>query len=152
MKPNYFKVLLLLAFGGFALMLIDVRYMHRDILGDEWQSWIPLIVSAGGMIVTGLVLITPRARFIAVSVYLAGAISGVYGAYLHSEGDVGRFMDLFASRDFVVYADDGDERRGEKEHESKNMEPPLLAPLGLAGLCAFATVGAMGVGDSTEGK
>lgn len=152
MKDANSRLLLMLVLGGFALMLVDVRHMHRDVLSDEWQTWIPIFVSIIGMIVTAAVLFSLKLRPAAYFVYIVGAISGIYGSYLHSDGDVGRVTDLFASREIVAYAKDGDEAYESRNQESEGVEPPLLAPLGLAGLCAFGIVGVMGLSQQKEEK
>jgi len=29
--------------GGVALLLCELRFEHREVLGETWRSWIPLI-------------------------------------------------------------------------------------------------------------
>jgi len=29
--------------GGMALLLCELRFEHREVLGETWRSWIPLI-------------------------------------------------------------------------------------------------------------
>ena len=40
--------------GGVALLLCELRFEHREVLGETWRSWIPLIYAAvtllGGLV------------------------------------------------------------------------------------------------------
>ncbi|NOG39075.1 MAG: hypothetical protein HND43_06730, partial [Armatimonadetes bacterium] len=40
-------VLYLLA-GGFLLTAIEVRYLHREVLREHWQAWVPVAYGALG--------------------------------------------------------------------------------------------------------
>ena len=32
--------------GGVALLLFELRFEHREVLGETWHSWIPLVYSS----------------------------------------------------------------------------------------------------------
>ena len=32
--------------GGLALLLCELRFEHREVLGETWHSWIPLVYAA----------------------------------------------------------------------------------------------------------
>ena len=151
MKQHHFSSLLLfLVAGGFLLMLIDVRHMHREILTEYWQSWIPIIISILGFFVTVALIKIKKLKFLAVLIYLSGVGAGLYGSYLHSEGEINKYFDLFASKETVAYALDKDEYENEKQENEKEESPPLLAPLGLSGLCVFGLVGALSMNNMKE--
>src|SRR5207302_10597476 len=33
--------------GGSALLLLEVRFEHREVLGETWRAWLPLAYAAG---------------------------------------------------------------------------------------------------------
>lgn len=151
MRQHHFSQLILfLVAGGFLLMLIDVRHMHREILSEHWQSWIPIVISILGFFITAALVKIKRLKFLAILIYLSGVGAGLYGSYLHSEGEMNKYLDLFASKEIVAYALDKDEYENEKNENEKEESPPLLAPLGLSGLCAFGLVGALGMNNMKE--
>lgn len=150
MTNTHARLLLLTVAGGFALMLIDVRHMHVEILGEKWRAWVPLTVAAFGLIATAMLFVTSRAQPVAYLACAAGVASGLFGTYLHSEGDAGRLMNLFAARDFVVYAFGRDDSFERGSNEAQESAPPVLAPLGLSGLCVFGAIGAMALRRTEE--
>ena len=55
-KTSYWtlnKLIVLLALGGFFMLLMELRFEHMDVLGEHWQAFIPLVFSAV-MIVVGI--------------------------------------------------------------------------------------------------
>ena len=36
------RALATLLVGGAALLLLELRFEHREVLGETWRSWIPL--------------------------------------------------------------------------------------------------------------
>lgn len=151
MRQHHFsQLILLLVAGGFLLMLIDVRHMHREILSEHWQSWIPIVISVLGFFIAVALIKIKRLKFLAILIYLSGIGAGLYGSYLHSEGEMNKYLDLFASKEIVAYALDKDEYENEKNENEKEEAPPLLAPLGLSGLCAFGLVGALSMSNVKE--
>ena len=130
---------LLIASGGFLLTLIEVRYLHREKLGEEWQAWIPVVYCALAGIVAFWLAWSRKPNVPGAILFGLGLLVGTYGTRLHSEGKPQAFIDLFLPAAVVARADSGEEeeeanRAGRKEEEA----PPVLAPLGIAGLSAFA--------------
>jgi hypothetical protein len=152
---NLKRGVLMLVAGGFFMLLVDVRHMHREVLSKEWQAWIP-IAYASLAIVAALVassteyLARPAALFFA-----AGIAIGAYGSLLHSEGKVQPYAELVASGPITAAAWDGDEEGQEvaqtgRERSEEEKSRPVLAPLALAGLSAFALVALLSAKQQRE--
>ena len=82
------KVVALAVLGAFALLMIELRYNHRNVLGEHWQSWIPLVYS-GTMIVAGAVAVAAWERGGRIVLFwgfaLALGVGGV-GFWMHNDG------------------------------------------------------------------
>jgi len=37
------KLIALAALAGMAMLMIEIRWVHRKVLGEKWESWIPLV-------------------------------------------------------------------------------------------------------------
>src|SRR5260370_9305627 len=46
------KLMVVGLLGALSLLLVEIRFEHRAVLGEAWQSWIPLFYS-GGMVALG---------------------------------------------------------------------------------------------------
>jgi hypothetical protein len=141
MSSRLVLLMLLVLAGGFVMMFVEVRYMHKGVLDEYWQAWVPLIGCVLFFLMSCVLLFFRKGMNVAIFLFGAGFISGLYGSYLHSEGDVNRYIELLAVGPTVVYASDKMEREKEKEEE----KAPVLAPLGLSGLCAFGMIAALGL-------
>jgi hypothetical protein len=128
------SLLFLVLAGGFATMAVEVRYLHREVLREEWQAAIPVVFSAVATVALLLGLSASKwARGLVAFVMGAGVLIGMYGTFLHSEGEASAFQRLLAAA--VVARADDDEHEGKEGRESEE-EPPVLAPMGIAGLSA----------------
>lgn len=123
------EVLIALALAvGFALLGLEVRYMHQNMLTSEWRAWIPLVCAAVACLGC---LISPwlaRKGRMALSLWmLVGVVAGGFGFYFHTDGDINRASKLleFAPRAVPVRVQSG---------------PPALAPLGLSGLSLIGLI------------
>lgn len=139
------KWMLLVLIGGFAMMFVEVRYMHKEVLNEYWQAWIPLVVCVLLFLMSCVLLFVRKGVTIATLLFSLGFVCGLYGSYLHSEGNIDRYIEFLAVNPHVVYASDKTER-DEKDEE----EAPVLAPLGLSGLCAFGIITALGMKSAKE--
>src|SRR3989442_1289574 len=39
------KLMVIGLLGALSLLLVEIRFEHREALGEDWQSWIPLLYS-----------------------------------------------------------------------------------------------------------
>ncbi|HRI42539.1 MAG TPA: hypothetical protein PLL78_11030 [Fimbriimonadaceae bacterium] len=130
--------ILLIASGGFLLTLVEVRYLHRDKLGEEWQAWIPVVYCALAGLVAFLIAWSPKPAMPPAILFGLGILIGGYGTLLHSEGKPEAFIDLVLPAALVARADGGDEDDESRNSSRRDQAPPVLAPLGITGLSAFA--------------
>lgn len=122
-------LLFLVLAGGFATMAVEIRYLHRDVLGEEWQAAIPVVFSATAFVACVMALSPARwLRTVVAAVMACGVFFGGYGTLLHSNGEPAAFQRLITAAIVARADDDDDSERGSES------EPPVLAPLGIAGL------------------
>jgi len=118
--------------GGMALLLCELRFEHREVLGETWHSWIPLIYAAVTLL-TGLVALLRwdgKGRPLLAMLFGAGIAVGLLGFWFHTDGHpiTGVRNVLRAWR--VPLGKDGGIKIGS--------QPPALAPLAF---CGLGTVG-----------
>ncbi|MCW5938230.1 MAG: hypothetical protein KF884_08245 [Fimbriimonadaceae bacterium] len=129
------QAVLLLLFGGFVLLGLDVRYEHRHVVGEYWQGWLP--IGACGLCAVSCLIgmgASRLGRLLCGAVFGLSILIGAYGAFLHTEGEAGEFTKYLTARETVVLAN------GNEQGERKVNEAPSLAPLGLTGLAAIGLV------------
>jgi hypothetical protein len=126
------KLMVMSLLGALALLLVEIRFEHREALGEAWQSWIPLFYS-GGMLALGAAALARwhRGGRQALLVGFAGAfLIGLLGLWFHSKGHpVSGLLQVLAAWTLRP-GDNGGIKMG---------APPVLAPLSFVGL------GSMGV-------
>jgi hypothetical protein len=114
--------------GGVALLLCELRFEHREVLGETWHSWIPLIYTAvtllGGLV--ALLRWDGKGRRVLAMLFGAGIAVGLLGFWFHTDGHLvtGLRNILLAWR--VPLGQDGGIKMGS--------QPPALAPLAFCGL------------------
>ncbi len=132
--------------GGAAFLLGELRFEHREVLGETWRSWIPLAWSVITLLAGSIALRRwhGRGRSALAVLFGAGVAVGLLGFWFHSGGHpFGAVRDvLLAWR--VPPGQDGGIRIGSR--------PPALAPLafsglGLLGLLVCAGRGRAGITD-----
>ena len=114
--------------GGVALLLCELRFEHREVLGETWRSWIPLIYSAVTLLAGLLALFRWDAggrRALAV-LFGAGIAVGLLGAWFHTDGHPVAGLRSVLAAWLVPLGQDGGIKIGSK--------PPALAPLAFCGL------------------
>ena len=114
--------------GGVALLLFELRFEHREVLGETWHSWIPLVYSSVTLL-AGLVALlrwdSGGRRALAV-LFGAGIAVGVLGFWFHTDGHlIGGIRGVLAAW-LVPFGQNGGVKIGSK--------PPALAPLAFCGL------------------
>src|SRR3954468_13944001 len=74
--------------GGLALLLFELRFEHREVLGETWRSWIPLVYS-GVTLFAGLVALlrwNTGGRRVLAMLFGAGIAVGLAGFWFHTGG------------------------------------------------------------------
>ena len=114
-------------FGGFLLLLCEVRFEHRAVLLEDWRPWIP--VAFCGFMLAAIPLLnwmsSTFTRRALLGCYLIALCLGLFGLIVHSEGHLlERLNELVAVWTSSLQAG----------AEIKAHHPPLLAPLAFTGL------------------
>ena len=127
------RTLAALLVGGAALLALEIRFEHREALGETWRSWIPLVyavctVAAGG---AALVAWERGGRKVLLGLFALGLLVGPAGFLLHSGGHPLRAAKEVLSAWTLAPGQGGGIERG---------HPPALAPLAFAGLGALGVV------------
>ena len=122
------RILVLALLGGFASLMIDIRWEHRVELARQWETWIPLVY-IGLMLIAGVVGLYQwngwGRRVLQVGFSLC-LIVGVLGVWFHSKGDpIGNFR-LVLTGWTVPLGSNGGIKIGSA--------PPEMAPLAFVGL------------------
>ena len=126
------KLIVISLLGALSLLLVEIRFEHREVLGEAWQSWIPLLY-CGAMLALGAAALTRwhrgGRRVLQVGFAVAFLI-GLLGLWFHSDGHpLSGVLQVLAAWTLRPGANGG----------IKLGSPPVLAPL------AFVGLGSMGV-------
>src|SRR5437868_3939919 len=78
--------------GGAAMLLAEIRFEHREVLGETWAAWIPLAYAALLLLAGGLALLRFRrgGREVLRALFAAGLAIGALGIWFHSGGHPAR--------------------------------------------------------------
>ncbi len=119
--------------GGAALLLVELRFEHREVLGETWHAWIPLgylavLLVAGS---AALARFHRGGRRVLVTLFALALVLGALGMWFHSDGHPVRALGQIADAWLAAPGSDAGVKVGS--------EPPVLAPgafigLGLLGL------------------
>ncbi len=130
------RLLLLTLTVGFLILLLEIRFQHSIVMGEKWQSWIPIIY-----LIILLVLVPIGMRFfhrfgqIMLVVLFTGLILiGTLGFLFHSKSKP------IQALSHVIATDLEEPGHIKISNESEETNPPLLAPLSLAGLGAIGVL------------
>ena len=114
--------------GGVALLMAELRFEHREVLGETWRSWIPLVYSAATLLAGAIALLrwNGQGRRALAVLFGIGIAVGLLGFWFHTGGHLftGLRNVLLAWR--VPLGQDGGIKMGS--------QPPALAPLAFCGL------------------
>jgi hypothetical protein len=123
---------------GAALLLVEVRFEHREVLAERWESWIPLGCAALLLVGGGIALPLWRrgGRGVLAALFGLAFVVGTIGIWFHSDGHpfahVAKVLSVWALRP------------GQNGGVPTGSQPPALAPaafcgIGLLGLIACLT-------------
>lgn len=134
MQPLRLAFLILTA--GFAMMLVEVRFVHMNLLREYPIAIVAVIASTLGLVASVLGLVQKGAVFGKVLFGLV-AVSGVVGFFKHIDGHPERIPGLLT---------------GSYQMETAQLGamPPLLAPLSLSGLALVGFALLMMARDSDQ--
>lgn len=127
--------------AGALLLLSEIRFEHREVLGETWRSWIPLLWLGTLVAVGGLAWVRWNAGGRKVLSLLFGitAIVGLAGVWFHSGGHLLREGRRVASAWTLAPGKDGGAKTGSA--------PPVLAPGALVGLGLLGLRASLGKRD-----
>jgi hypothetical protein len=117
--------------GGAAFLLFELRFEHREVLGETWRSWIPLGYCGLTLVAGGFALLRWHTwgRRALGALFALGIAVGVLGFWFHTGGHVlGGIRDLLGAWR-IPLGQDGGIKMGSR--------PPALAPLAFCGLGAL---------------
>src|SRR5260370_22356691 len=114
--------------GGVALLLFELRFEHREVLGETWRSWIPLVYTGVPSLagVVALVRWDVGGRRVLAVLFGVGIAVGLLGFWFHTGGHVVTGLRDVLAAWRVPLGQDGGIKIGSK--------PPALAPLAFCGL------------------
>jgi hypothetical protein len=114
--------------GGVALLLFELRFEHREVLGETWRSWIPLVYTGVTSLagVAALVRWEAGGRRVLAVLFGIGIAVGLLGFWFHTGGHLVTGLRDVLGAWRVPLGQDGGIKIGSK--------PPALAPLAFCGL------------------
>src|SRR5512140_247597 len=76
--------------GGVALLLGELRFEHREVPGETWRSWIPLIYTAVTLLAGFVALLRweGAGRRVLSVLFGLGLAVGLLGFWFHTGGHV----------------------------------------------------------------
>jgi len=120
------RLLILFVTAGFLFLTVDAVLEHWKIFAQEIWAYVPVVFSAIGCIISAVTVVRWEKRLIRLmhATLVAAFIISAAGLYFH------------------IAEEDITELTGAQlEHEQKEKEKPLLAPLSFAGLAAVGLLG-----------
>lgn len=114
-------------FGGYALMLVEIRFEHREVILDDWHALVPLVSCAVmlAIIITSAMFWRKFGKILLPIANCFTAAVGLLGIYFHSDGHLlDRLLETLSVWTSSVQAG----AAIQADH------PPLLAPLAFVGL------------------
>jgi hypothetical protein len=120
--------------GGAALLLAEIRFEHREVLGETWQAWLPLGYAALLLLAGGAALLRWRqgGRQILAALFALGFVIGALGIWFHSGGHPLTHALQVLSAWRVPPGQNGGIKIGS--------QPPTLAPAAFWGLASIGLI------------
>jgi len=122
------KAIALGVLGGAAFLLADIRFEHREVLGETWAAWIPLAYATLLLVGGGAAILRFHrgGRGVLRILFAAAVVVGALGIWFHSAGHPLRGVTQVLSSFALAPGKDGGIKIGS--------EPPPLAPAAFCGL------------------
>lgn len=145
------KLVVLALIGAFAVLLLEIRFEHQEVLSEHTIAWTPIVYS-GVMAILSLAALffwEGSGRKILFWAFAAALIVGTVGFWQHNEEHFGRriagVFTVWGNSASEHHSDEADnkehsanenEEHHNNEHKEKmeNLLPPVFAPLTFAGL------------------
>jgi hypothetical protein len=120
--------------GGAALLLAELRFEHREVLGETWLAWLPLGYAALLLVGGGAALLRWRrgGRLVLAALFALAFVVGALGIWFHSNGHPLTHLAQVLSAWRVPPGQDGGVKIGSA--------PPVLAPAAFWGLGAIGLI------------
>lgn len=127
--------LLVLLLGGISLLLVEIRFEHQAVLGEKWQSWIPIVYLSSMLLLGTLGMATFRriGRRLLIGCFIGLAIVGLLGFWFHSKEKPIQKVAEIVTTDLSTPGH-------LREQSDEDTTPPVLAPLALVGLGAIGVL------------
>jgi hypothetical protein len=112
---------------GFLLMMLDIRFEHRQVVGEEKIAWVPIFYSMAMLflIPAGVLFFKKGGKHLLTICYAGALIVGTLGIYMHSNGQlIARLVDVLS-----VW-----QKWGAAAETNAPFYPPILAPFSFLGL------------------
>src|SRR3954471_22540450 len=124
--------------GGALLLLAEIRFEHREVLGETWAAWLPLgyaalLVAPGGV---ALWRFDRGGRGVLRLLFAAAILLGCLGLWFHSGGHLLRSALQILSAFGLEPGKDGGIKIGSG--------PPPLAPAAFCGLGVIGLIACLG--------
>jgi hypothetical protein len=120
---------------GLLVLMVEIRFEHREVMAERWETYIPLVYCAA-MLMLGAVGLyawhTWGRLLLLVGFGLAFAI-GAMGLWLHSDGQPAKSL----RRVLIAWTLPPGDNGGVKPQLSG---PPVMAPLAFLGLGAIGMI------------
>ena len=120
--------------GGALLLLCELRFEHREALGETWHSWIPLVYAAVTLFAGALALWrwSDRGRRALGAWFSLGIAVGLAGLWFNTGGHPVHALRAVIGIWRAPIGADGGIKQGSA--------PPALAPLAFCGLGALGAL------------
>lgn len=124
------RLLLLTLTGGLLILLVEIRFQHSVVMGEKWQSWIPIIYLSSLLLLVpiGMTFLRRFGRGLLIVLFAGLTVTGIFGFWFHSKNKPIQAISHVIATDL----DQPGHVKASAEEEETN--PPILAPLSLCGL------------------
>lgn len=130
------KWMLLMLAGSFAALLVELRYFHAGIWGQNPVAYIPVATCGVALVCCLAALAAERKLAVFLGwVLILCSLSGVAGVHFHSKSSYTSFEGLLQSNVRVDRLE-----KGMKDQQALYQSKPLVAPLSITGLALMAAI------------
>lgn len=130
------RLLLVTLAGGFLILLVEIRFQHSVVMGEKWQSWIPVIYLTTLLVLVPIAMVFFRrfGRNLLIVLFTGLTVVGTLGFWFHSKNKP------IQAVSHVIKTDLEQPGHVKISDEDEETNPPLFAPLSLAGLGAIGVL------------